>query len=97
MPVDDREPSVWLQDVADCAGQTRTITDTVEGIRQEDEVNRSARETGKLIGIAREKLAVARAAFFKARASDFQQSLINVDSGDVPGDLCNRQGEPAVP
>jgi len=97
MPVDDREPSVRLQDVADSARQARTIRNTVEGIRHEDEVNRSARETGKLIGIAREKLAVAHATFFKARAGDFQQSLINVDSDDVPGDLGNLQGEPAVP
>jgi hypothetical protein len=32
----------------------------------------------------------------KARARDFQQSLINVDSDDVPGDLGNLQGAEAL-
>ena len=69
----------------------------MEGVRHENEVNRSARESGKLIGIDRQKLAGGHATFFKARARDLQQSLINVDSDDVPGDLGNLQGEPAVP
>ena len=68
----------------------------MKGVRHEDEVNWSARETRKLIGIDRQELASGHATFFKARARDFQESLINVDSDYVPGDLGNLKGEPAI-
>src|ERR1043166_5697817 len=64
MPVDDSEAPVWHQRFADSLGRANTIWHAMERVRHEDEVSRPGRKTGKLIGIARAKLAIADAAFF---------------------------------
>jgi hypothetical protein len=68
VPVNDGEVSTRLERLAYGGRQPGTIGDTMESVRQEDKIDGPRRESGQLIGVADQEVAVRQAALFKARA-----------------------------
>ena len=68
----------------------------MKGVRQKHEVHRAINQRRDIVGIALDKGAVRLPILGEPEARGFKQPPINIDGGDVTGDLGNLQREPAV-
>src|SRR5436189_279256 len=76
--------------------EARSVRDSVEHIGEKDVVRRVQNNFAYGGGVGLDKRAVRYAIFRDSIARDLQQCSINVDSGNVSGNLRERQGESAI-
>jgi hypothetical protein len=68
----------------------------MKGVRQKHEVHRAINQRRDIVGIAFNKGAVRLPILGEPEARGFKELPIDIDGGDVTGDLRNLVREPAV-